>query len=56
LCGQDEALPILYSLHGLGDNEQFFVHSGAWNLVETSAEKGELKKFFDRYADGGAGF
>ena len=35
--------PVLYFLHGLGDNEQFFVHSGAWNLVEDIREKGELK-------------
>ena len=48
--------PILYSLHGLGDNEQFFVHSGAWNLVEDQREKGELKNFLIATPDGGAGF
>jgi S-formylglutathione hydrolase FrmB len=37
--------PILYFLHGLGDNEQFFVHSGAWNLVEDMRERGELGDF-----------
>ncbi len=37
--------PVLYFLHGLGDNEQFFVHSGAWNLVEDMRDKGELKDF-----------
>jgi S-formylglutathione hydrolase FrmB len=37
--------PILYFLHGLGDNEQFFIHSGAWNLVEDMRERGELKDF-----------
>src|ERR1700736_4640250 len=37
--------PILYFLHGLGDNEQFFIHSGAWNLVEDMREKGELGDF-----------
>lgn len=37
--------PILYFLHGLGDNEQFFVHSGAWNLTEDMWEKGQLKEF-----------
>jgi S-formylglutathione hydrolase FrmB len=37
--------PVLYFFHGLGDNEQFFVHSGAWNLVEDMREKGELKDF-----------
>ena len=33
---------ILYFLHGLGDNEQFFVHSGAWNMVEDLRERGGL--------------
>ncbi len=37
--------PVLYFLHGLGDNEQFFVHSGAWNLVEDMRDAGELKEF-----------
>jgi S-formylglutathione hydrolase FrmB len=37
--------PVLYFLHGLGDNEQLFVHSGAWNLVEDMREKGELGDF-----------
>jgi S-formylglutathione hydrolase FrmB len=39
------SFPVLYFLHGLGDNEQFFVHSGAWNLVEDMRDKGELKDF-----------
>ena len=26
--------PVLYSLHGLGDNEQSLFKSGGWNLVE----------------------
>ena len=37
--------PILYFLHGLGENEQFFIHSGAWNLVEDMRDKGELGDF-----------
>jgi S-formylglutathione hydrolase FrmB len=48
--------PILYSLHGLGDNEQFFVHSGLWNLVEDMQQKGELREFLIATPDGGAGF
>ncbi|HTB94360.1 MAG TPA: alpha/beta hydrolase-fold protein, partial [Candidatus Sulfotelmatobacter sp.] len=48
--------PILYDLHGLGDNEQFFIHSGLWNLVEDQREKGELKNFLIATPDGGAGF
>lgn len=47
---------ILYFLHGLGDNEQFFVHSGAWNLAEDMREKGELKDFLIATPEGGASF
>jgi S-formylglutathione hydrolase FrmB len=48
--------PILYSLHGLGDNEQFYVHSGLWNLVEDMQEKGELKEFLIATPQGSATF
>jgi S-formylglutathione hydrolase FrmB len=47
---------ILYFLHGLGDNEQFFVHSGAWNLTEDMREKGELKDFLIATPEAGASF
>ena len=48
--------PILYELHGLGDNEQFFVHSGLWNLVEDLWEGGKLKEFLIATPAGGASF
>lgn len=48
--------PILYELHGLGDNEQFFVHSGLWNLVEDLRESGKLKEFLIATPAGGASF
>jgi len=48
--------PILYLLHGLGDNEQFLIHSGEWNLVEDMREKGELKDFLIATPDGGTSF
>jgi S-formylglutathione hydrolase FrmB len=48
--------PILYALHGLGDNEQFFVHSGLWNVVEDLRERGELKDFLIATPAGGAAF
>jgi putative tributyrin esterase len=48
--------PILYELHGLGDNEQFFVHSGLWNLVEDLRDRRELKDFLIATPAGGATF
>jgi S-formylglutathione hydrolase FrmB len=48
--------PVLYSFHGLGDNEQFFVHSGAWNLLEDMRDKGELKDFLIATPDARATF
>jgi S-formylglutathione hydrolase FrmB len=37
--------PILYFLHGLGDNEQSFVRSGGMNLTEDLWERHELSEF-----------
>jgi S-formylglutathione hydrolase FrmB len=48
--------PMLYFLHGLGDNEQFFLHSGAWNLTEDMRERGELKDFLIATPDADASF
>jgi S-formylglutathione hydrolase FrmB len=47
---------ILYFLHGLGDNEQAFIHTGAWNLVEDFREKGRLKDFLIATPAGEASF
>jgi putative tributyrin esterase len=51
-----QTFPVLYFFHGLGDNEQFLVHSGAWNLVEDMREKGELKDFLIATPDARATF
>jgi S-formylglutathione hydrolase FrmB len=48
--------PILYFLHGLGDNEQSFIHSGAWNLVENMREQQQLIDFLIATPDAGASF
>ena len=48
--------PILYFLHGLGDNEQTFLHTGGWNLVEDLREKGRLKEFLIATPAGAASF
>jgi len=37
--------PILYLLHGLGDNDQMLIHSGGLNLVEDLWEQHQLGEF-----------
>jgi len=48
--------PVLYFLHGLGDNEQTLIHTGGWNLVEDLREKGHLKEFLIATPAGAASF
>jgi S-formylglutathione hydrolase FrmB len=47
---------VLYFLHGLGDNEQSFIHSGAWNLTEDLRENGQMKQFLIATPEGDASF
>jgi len=48
--------PILYFFHGLGDDEQMFVHTGAWNLVEDLWERKQLNEFLIATPAAGATF
>jgi S-formylglutathione hydrolase FrmB len=48
--------PILYLLHGLGDNDQMLVHSGGMNLVEDLWEQHHLGEFLIVTPSGGASF
>lgn len=48
--------PILYFFHGLGDNEQMFIHAGAFNLVEDLWEHGQLGEFLIATPNAGASF
>src|SRR5690242_1105962 len=48
--------PILYLLHGLGDNEQMLIHSGGINLVEDLWEQHQLGEFLIVTPAGGASF
>lgn len=48
--------PVLYFLHGLGDNEQFFIHTGGFNLVEDLWEQHQLADFLIATPQGGASF
>jgi len=48
--------PVLYYLHGLGDNEQMFVRSGGFNLIEELWDRHELGDFVIVSPAGYAGF
>jgi S-formylglutathione hydrolase FrmB len=37
--------PVLYLLHGLGDNEQMLIHSGGFNLVEDLWDRQQIGEF-----------
>jgi S-formylglutathione hydrolase FrmB len=48
--------PVLYLLHGLGDDEQMLIHSGGMNLVEDLWEQHQLGEFLIVTPQGGASF
>ncbi|HXN21623.1 MAG TPA: alpha/beta hydrolase-fold protein [Candidatus Dormibacteraeota bacterium] len=37
--------PVLYLLHGLGDNEQVLIHSGGFNLIQDLWDRHQLGEF-----------
>jgi S-formylglutathione hydrolase FrmB len=53
---KDRRYPVLYFLHGLGDNEQTFLSSGAWNLVQDLWQRHELGEFLIVTPRGGSSF
>jgi S-formylglutathione hydrolase FrmB len=48
--------PVLYFLHGLGENEQMFLQSGGLDLVEDYWERGQLGPYLIVTPDGGTSF
>jgi S-formylglutathione hydrolase FrmB len=48
--------PVLYFLHGLGDNEQSLVNSGGFNLIEDLWEQRQLGEFLIVTPDGDRSF
>src|SRR6201984_1311711 len=54
--GQLPRCPVLYYLHGLGDNEQSFSRSGGWTLIEDLREHGKIGDFLIVAPEGGASF
>jgi S-formylglutathione hydrolase FrmB len=48
--------PVLYFLHGLGENEQTLVKSGGWNLVEDLRQQNKIGDFLIVTPEGKASF
>lgn len=48
--------PVLYDLHGLGDNEQSLLNTGAWSVIQDLREHHELGEFLIVTPDGGRTF
>jgi len=54
--GQLRRFPVLYYLHGLGDNEQSFSRSGGWTLIEDLRAQGKIGDFLIVAPEGYASF
>jgi S-formylglutathione hydrolase FrmB len=48
--------PVLYYLHGLGDNEQSLLNSGGWDLVSELRSQGKVGDFVILAPSGGSTF
>jgi S-formylglutathione hydrolase FrmB len=51
-----KTFPILYLLHGLGDNEQTLINSGIWNMVEELQTQKQIGDFVIVTPAGGRSF
>ena len=48
--------PVLYFLHGLGQNEQALLDSGGWNLIQDLWDEKQIGEFLIVAPDGGRSF
>lgn len=48
--------PVLYFLHGLGDNEQTLFKSGGWDLMQDLHDQGKMKDYLVVTPEGKASF
>lgn len=48
--------PVLYFLHGLGDNQQSLINMGAWNLVSDLRQQNKIGDFLIVTPQGGGSF
>jgi len=53
---QVRRFPVLYFLHGRGDNEQSLINSGAWSLIEELRRQGKIGEFVIVTPAGGNSF
>lgn len=53
---RDKKYPVLYFLHGLGENEQVLVRSGGWGLIEDLRQKHQIGDFLIAVPEGQASF
>ncbi len=48
--------PVLYFLHGLGDNEQTLFKTGGWNVIEDLRQRGQITAFLVVAPEGRSSF
>jgi S-formylglutathione hydrolase FrmB len=53
---KEKRYPILYMLHGLGDDEQTLFKTGGWTLIEDLRKQGKIGDFLVVAPDGGRSF
>jgi S-formylglutathione hydrolase FrmB len=53
---RDKRYPVLYFLHGLGENEQVLVRSGGWGLIEDLRQKRQIGEFLIAAPEGQGSF
>jgi S-formylglutathione hydrolase FrmB len=53
---RDKKYPVLYFLHGLGENEQVLVRSGGWGLIEDLRQKHQIGQFLIAAPEGQGSF
>ena len=55
-ANKTKTFPILYLLHGLGDNEQSLINTGIWNMVDELQSRGQIGEFVIVTPRGGRSF
>ena len=51
-----QAYPVLYFLHGLGDNERTLFNTGGWTLLDDLRQQGKIGEFLIVAPEGGQSF